>query len=277
MHTKRLIGIGLVLLVAVSLIATIAVRATAEPEQRDFASLDSKREAVDTSMNIYIPLLTAYSNEYVAALNDQRPAEQTDALRERYVTQLATEATSNTKLIDSMSSSLALRNESVDKAYTSFAASYTDVIEYYEQKTIDMTAISAAVAGPCSQVNNRNFASETVASDYVKSADICLKEISANKDGVSKEAAALLSSVETLFKERRDRFAEVETLDGIEQRAAQVTTLISFLDINTEVKAIQSTYEAADQAKITERAKKANTANEALARAIETAGKVIAQ
>ena len=269
----KLILILAVVIAALVALGMLAVNALRQPQKQDFAQLDTQRQVLDSSMNLYNPLVTGYSSDYTNVFSEERPAEESDAVKKDYVDMMERERTVNTERLDRMASSPALRNADVKQAFEPFRRNYQAVIDYYDQETQNLTNVIGSVAGSCTKLNKLNFAADGAASDYIKLADGCLKALNDAKSGSDADTKTLLGDVETIIKERRDKFNDAVGKEGVEESARQMIAVVSLLDFNTDLKTVQSKYESAVQKKYIDLVNKANESNAAFEKALDAAQK----
>ena len=258
--------------VAVALLAgagAVAASALRQPDRADFSRLDTERQIVDMSMNVYGPVFDGFSTDYGNGFTEERSADEQSALKAGYVETLDRDRRINTDRLDAMRSSVALKQPAVKKAFDSFDQRYFAVIDYYEQHAVNIASITESVAGECDMNNKLNVAKSTFAADYAKAADACLKSLASAKSASSGPSKKLLSDVETLIKKRRDAFNEATNKEGFEKNVAQMLALITLLDINTELKGIQEAYQTAVKTEYTKLVNDANESNEAFKKALK--------
>lgn len=253
----------------IAAVATIAVSALRQPDTADFVRLDYQRQAVDTSMNVYVPLFSGYTAEYANVFTEKRSADEQAALKAQYGETLETETKVNRDRLDGMRASTALKEPEVKSAFATYDKAYQAVIDYYEQYAVNVANISESVAGKCDLNRDLNVASATLAEDYTKAADVCLTALAEAKEGSDEPTKKLLTDVESLVKNRRDAFKKAIDKEGFEQTYTRLSALITLLSINTELNTIQTEYETVVKANYTELVDDANDANQALKRTLE--------
>lgn len=260
-----LIGaLGLVVLAAVAVMNLMK-----QPEKTDYQSLDTHRQIVDSSMNIYSPLLTGFSSEYTNLYVEERPTEEKEAYKKRYMEVLEQERRVNEAYLKRMGSSVALREPSVKEAFETFRSRYGAVISYYDQYAHDIASTIEAVTGPCARLSKLNVAKASYASDYTSAADTCLAALAEAKKTSDPTTDTLLADVEALIKTRRDKFEQTLGKEGFEKNAATILALVEMLDINADIKDIQEKYQAKVQTEYMALIDEANKANSALKDALK--------
>ena len=272
-RTLKLILIIAVVIAALVAIGMVAMNVLRQPAKQDFSQLDTQRQVLDSSMNLYNPLVTGYSSDYANVLGEERSTEETDAVRQDYVDMMERERKVNSERLDRMASSPALRDADVKRAFEPFRQNYQVVINYYDQETMNLTNVIGSVAGSCGKMNKLNFAVDSATTDYLKLADACLKALEGAKQGSDSDTTTLLTDVEGIIKERRDKFNEVVGKEGIEKSGRTMIAVVSLLDFNTDLKTVQTKYETAVQKKYTDLVNKANDSNEAFEKALDAAQK----
>ncbi len=261
---KRLLVAGSAAAVAlVAVIAVVLVNVTKQPTTADYKSLDIQRQVVDTSMNIYSPVFGDYSTDYSNVYAEERSGDDKTAVKSQYEDTLAKEQKVSTDRLKHMESSAALRKPAVKEAFERFSDKYGAIIDYYEQHTKNIAAITESVAGPCAVLSKLNVSATDYAAEYTKKADACLAALATAKKTSDGTTNKLLSEVDALIKERRDKFNEVAGKKDFELNIARLTALLSLLDINSEVKVIQSNYETTTKTEYTKLVNQANEANAA--------------
>lgn len=265
----KVIVIGLAAVVILTGGGLFAASALRQPETADYKRLDSQREAVDTSMNVYSPLFSGYSAEYANVFNEKRSADEQEALKEQYVKTLDTERRVNLDRLNAMRASVALKEQPVKDAYEKYDAAYRAVVEYYEQYAINLANISESIAGKCALNSDLNIGSATLAEDYTKAADACLAALSEAKKTSDEPTKKLLSDVENLVKQRRDAFKKAIGKEGFEQTVTETSALVTLLAINSELKTIQSDYETEVKTAYTKLVNQANESNESFKDALK--------
>ena len=269
----KLILILAVVIAALIAIGMVAMNVLRQPAKQDFSQLDTQRQVLDSSMNLYNPLVTGYSSDYANVLGEERSTEETDAVRQDYVDMMERERKVNSERLDRMASSPALRDADVKRAFEPFRQNYQAVINYYDQETMNLTNVIGSVAGSCGKMNKLNFAVDSATTDYLKLADACLKALEEAKQGSDSDTTTLLTDVEDIIKERRDKFNDVVGKEGIEKSGRTMIAVVSLLDFNTDLKTVQTKYETAVQKKYTDLVNKANDSNEAFEKALDAAQK----
>jgi hypothetical protein len=265
----KVIVIGLMAIIILAGGGVLAASALRQPDVADFKRLDSQREAVDTSMNIYSPLFSGYSTEYANVLNEKRSADEQVALKDQYVKSFETEYRVNTDRLNAMRSSLALKEQTVRAAFDTYDTAYRAVVEYYRQYALNVANIAEPIAGKCDLNSDLNVGSATLAEDYTKAADSCLAALSVAKETSDEPTKKLLGDVENLVKQRRDAFKKAIGKEGFEQTATKTLALITLLGINSELETIQSDYETVAKTEYTKLVNRANESNESLKAALK--------
>lgn len=265
----RLISLLLVTVAFIGLLVAVIIPMLRQPETADFKRLDLQRQAVDTSMNVYGPLLADYSGEYANAFNEDRSSDEQTALKERHAELLKMERTANIERLDTMRSSVALKKSEIKSAFQEYEAAYRAVVEYYDRYAANLAIMTETVAGKCDLNSDLNVASASIAEDYTKAADACLSALSSAKKTSDEPTKKMLSSVEKLVKTRRDAFSKAIGKEGLEGSATKISALASLLSVNSELKPIQSQYQADVKAEYTELVNRANDSNNALKKALQ--------
>lgn len=263
------IVIGLMAAIVVGGGGVLAVSALRQPEVADYKRLDSQRQAVDTSMNIYSPLFSGYTAEYANTFKEKRSADEQAALKKQYATMLDTERRVNIDRLNDMRSSVALKERPVKAAHAEYDTAYRAVVEYYEQYAINLANITESIAGKCDLNAELNVGSATLAQDYTKAADACLAALSEAKKTSDEPTKRLLSDVEKLVKQRREAFNDAIGKEGLEQTITKTTALLTLLSINSELTTIQSDYETEVKTEYTKLVNQANESNESLKDALK--------
>lgn len=259
---SKVIVIGLMAIIVLAGGGVLAASALRQPEAADYRRLDSQREAVDTSMNIYSPLFSGYSAEYANVFNEKRSTDEQAALKEQYAKTLDTERRVNLDRLNAMGASVALKEQPVKAAYDKYDAAYRAVVGYYEQYAVNLANISESIAGKCALNSDLNVGSATLAEDYTKAANACLAALSEAKKTSDEPTKKLLTDVENLVKERRDAFNKAIGKEGFERNVTNTLALITLLGINTELQTIQTNYETAVKTEYTKLVNQANESNE---------------
>jgi len=258
-----MLGAGAVVLLLVA--GWVVFRqATTTPKQADFAHLNNQRVILDTSMNAYDPLMTDYANAYINAYQEERPLEETTALRDDYRSQFEREMQANTNRLQQMESSVALREPAVADSFKTFKDRYEAVIGYYERYGRNVAVVAESVGGPCARLSELNVAKASYAADYVKAADTCLTKLDEAKKGSDEATTSLLTSVEKLVKERRTKFADTLGKDDFERSARLMMGLALMLGTNADVSKAQAEYQAKVDKEYIRLVEQANASNKDL-------------
>ncbi|MFI5491766.1 hypothetical protein [Actinoplanes sp. NPDC051859] len=269
-----IIAAAVVLVVGGGLVAVkLRQSDSAEPRPVVLANppqLDAERRALDMSMNIYSPVTDRFSIEYGTAFAEERPPAETAAIKAGVADVMERERLVNTGRLQYMETSVAaLGDPAVKDAFTTFKQRYGAVVDYYAQYRIDAANVTESVAGPCAKLAQVNFAKKSFATDYTQAADSCLAALAAAKQSSSPTATTLLTDVEGLVQKRRVSFEKAIGGEGARQTAANITALLTLLDVNEDLKVIQTRYETTEKTLYAKLVNDANSANEAFGAALK--------
>lgn len=255
---------GAIVVVLLAAGITALVNATKQPTADDFRRFDTQRTVLDLSMNVYNPLTTAFTRDYLGMVNESRSSDDRQELLRQYTEAFERDKRVNEDRLSRMAASPALKNSEVKEAFEEFQDRYTAVIAYYAQELKNRTNITESVAGKCAVMNKLNVATDDFAKNYTEAADACLQALKKAQETSDDTTDTLLKDVESIIKDRRDKFNAVGDGDEFEERIAQLTAIISLLGINSDVTKIQNKYLDVVTTKNEKLVKDANTANEKL-------------
>lgn len=273
----RIIAISLIAALFIVLGIWFAVSRTAGTERSDLIHLDNQRAIVDSSMNLYDPLVNKFSSRYSDVYLEEASDEDKQDVYDQETGRLKRESRVNLDRLRRMESSPALQKQEVANAFSEFKREYGAVIAYNDQMVINLTNIHRSVGGSCTSLHSMNIRAKEYAEEYVKAADGCLAALSSAKEGSDQETTELLSVPETLVqKQRVNAQAVVDSKDSFEHWAKSTLSAIALLDINKPLAEAQTKYEADVKAKysgLIEKANKSNTEFERILKdSLESAG-----
>lgn len=273
----RIIAISLIAALFIVLGIWFAVSRTAGTERSDLIRLDNQRAIVDSSMNLYDPLVNKFSSRYSDVYLEEASDEDKQDVYDQETGRLKRESRVNLDRLRRMESSPALQKQEVANAFSEFKREYGAVIAYNDQMVINLTNIHRSVGGSCTSLHSMNIRAKEYAEEYVKAADGCLAALSSAKEGSDQETTELLSVPETLVqKQRVNAQAVVDSKDSFEHWAKSTLSAIALLDINKPLAEAQTKYEADVKAKysgLIEKANKSNTEFERILKdSLESAG-----
>lgn len=273
----RIIAISLIAALFIVLGIWFAVSRTAGTERSDLIHLDNQRAIVDSSMNLYDPLVNKFSSRYSDVYLEEASDEDKQDVYDQETGRLKRESRVNLDRLRRMESSPALQKQEVANAFSEFKREYGAVIAYNDQLVINLTNIHRSVGGSCTSLHSMNIRAKEYAEEYVKAADGCLAALSSAKEGSDQETTELLSVPEALVqKQRVNAQAVVDSKDSFEHWAKSTLSAIALLDINKPLAEAQTKYEADVKAKysgLIEKANKSNTEFERILKdSLESAG-----
>lgn len=264
----KLLIVAVVAAAVIALGGWWAASALRQPETSDYKRLDAQRQAVDASMNVYLPLFSGYTDEYAAVFQEDRSQEEQALVKQPYVDTLEQDRKVNIDRLNDMRSSVAMKESSVKSAFNDFDTAYRAVVNYYVQYAQDIATISETIAGKCDLNSDLNVASASLADDYTKAANECLAALAEAKETSEGPTKTLLSDVETLVKTRRDAFKKAIGKEGFEGDITKLSALTTLLSINSEIRKIQDKYESDTKATYTKLVQRANESNESFEMAL---------
>ena len=86
---KKLIPIILSAVLAAAGLWFVVASFMAQPQNKDFSSLNVQRKVMKTTLEVYSPLLTEYSRVYLNAYAEDRSAEEIESIQRRFGARLA--------------------------------------------------------------------------------------------------------------------------------------------------------------------------------------------
>lgn len=268
---RRIIAISLIAVLLIALGVWFAVSRMAGTARSDLVHLNNQRAIVDSSMNLYEPLVEKFSTRYTTAFSDEASDEGKQRAFDEEAGRLKHESRINTDRLQRMESSPALHKQEVAAAFNEFKRAYSAVITYNDQLVTNVTGITRSVGGACASIHSKlNVTGEKYAEEYVGAADGCLAALSSAKEGSDQETTKLLSAVEGLIQKQRDSAQKVVgSQDSFERSAATIESALALLEINAPLNDAQRTYEADVLMKQTEIVDKANKSNTELERILK--------
>lgn len=232
-------------------------------ERLDVVRLDKQRVIVDSSMNLYDPLMQQFSARYSSVFSEDATEQEKAQVLNQEGEQLKRDSRTNMDRLELMGSSPALKEGEIGDAYSEFKDHYGAVISFNDQLLINSASITRSVGGPCSPLHSKmNIASESYPEDYVKAADVCLAALEAAKDGADAETTTLLTDVQDVIRGQRDK--QQEALDGkddFERAGKRMIAGLAILDINDALLKAQTKYEGTVNDKYTQLVGEANDSN----------------
>lgn len=235
---------GLIGVVAIAAMIMLFAAASAKPTQNDFVHFDNQRKVLDKSIESYNYMFDDFSTQYSAAFTEKRSDEHKKQLRDETTDLFKQEAELSRQRLNRMESSLATKDELVKAKFAEFKNNYESALDYYDEQLATATNVIGGIGGSCSELSKLNVAKKSYPQDYVKKADSCLAQLSDTKKlSNHKPAVTLLTNVENLVQERRDKMNEIKG-DDFASIAAKIQGLLLLLDINPLVEQYQTQYTA---------------------------------
>ena len=266
----RIIAIVLIAALAIALGVAIVVSLPRESEKSALKHLNNQREIVDTSMNLYSPLLDKYSTRYANAFVELAPDDAKKQVFDEEVGRLERDSKLNRERLQHMASSAALDDREVAKAFKEFESAYGKIVDYNDQLVVNVTNVTRSVSGACGTLNKSNLTGENSAEEYVATADSCLTAVSKAKKGSDPETKTLLAVVEKVVGKQRAAMQKlVEADDNVNEFIATGELLLAFLDVNAPLAEATEKWESSTRANYNALVEEANASNEALERALE--------
>ena len=255
--------------ILITIAVFVTVSATAQPTKTDFVHLENRRKVVDISTDSFSPIFTEFSAAYQTAHTENQSNEARQELKEAMLSKFEDEKDIGEKRMRTMSGSIALKNPQVHKEFEAFKVAYEDAIMYTDEYARTSTAIVEAVSGSCGKVTKLEPSDEGYAENFVDASDTCLTKLADAKQNVSPSGKEMLTSLEKVFKERRDAFKKVvDESDEFQRNLMRVQALVSVLGINSELQSIQKKYESAATKEYDEVASSFNSASETLSKTL---------
>ncbi len=270
-RTALIIVIVVLALVGTGVGVWLTTSRSSGPNKADVVRLDKERTIVDTSMNLYDPLVQQFTARYTNAVSEDAEKPEIEQVLSKEGEVLQRESRANLDRLEHMTTSPALQAKDVADAFGAFKEHYGAVIAYQDQQVINTVNITRSVGGPCAPLHTElNVASETYPEDYVKTADACLAALAGAKDKADAETVQLLTDIEKVIKEQRDKQQKaVEAKSEFERLALKTTAAVGLLDINQAFAKARTTYETTVKAKQTKLVEDANNSNKALETALK--------
>lgn len=267
----RIIAISVIAALLIALGIWFVGSRTAGTDRADFVHLNNQRVILDSSMNLYDPLVSKFSTRYSTAFAEEASDQDKQQVFDQETGRLKRESSINLGRLQRMESSSALDKQEVADAFDAFKREYGAVITYNDQLAINLANIARSVGGPCAAIHSKlNVAGEKYAEEYVGVADKCLAALSSAKEGSDEETTKLLSDVEALIQKQRDSAqAAVDSEDGFDRSVANIYAGLALLDINKPLTEAQTKYEADVKTKYAELVNKANKSNSEFERVLK--------
>ncbi|MGR0158733.1 hypothetical protein [Paenarthrobacter nitroguajacolicus] len=233
------------------------------PGRADVVRLDKQRVIVDSSMDLYDPLVQQFSGRYSSVISEKAGQTEEDKVLGQDGERIVRESQANRDRLEQMGASPSLQDQEVSESFNRFKDQYGAVIAYNDQLKTNTTNITRSVGGPCAALHSTlNVASETYATDYVKIADDCLAALVTAKDGADAETTTLLTEVEAVIRGQRDKQqAVLDSKDAFERLSKSTIAGLALLDINDAFAKAQTTYETATKDKYSKIIESANSSN----------------
>ncbi|MGP0223462.1 hypothetical protein [Paenarthrobacter sp. NCHU4564] len=240
-------------------------------QRADVARLDKQRVIVDTSMNLYDPLVQDFTARYTNVVSESADEQEKETVLQQETERLQRESRTNRARLDQMAESPALGDGSLADAFNRFKEHYGAVVDYNDQRITNTANITRSVGGPCAPLHaDLNVTSPTYAEDYVKTADACLGALADAKDTSDPATVELLTGIEGVIKGQRDKQQEVlDATSELERLAKRTTAGVALLDINDALGKVRTTYETAVKESSTKLVDEANSSNEELGRVLK--------
>lgn len=257
MHRKKLLIVGSLMIIITAFLG-LWLLLSPKPSQNDYVHLDNQRKILDKSIESYNYMLEDFSADYLTQYLEKRSDDDKKSVLNLGVKRFDQEAELSRERLSQMQSSPASSNDMVQPKFADFKKNYESALNYYDARLITNAFVISSINGSCAELSKQNFGKSSFPQAYVKVADECLADLAeAKKNVTQKPAITLLSSVEKLVKERRDKLNEVQG-DNFEGNVAKIEGILLILDINSQVKEFQTKYAAESQAEYTSLATKVN-------------------
>jgi hypothetical protein len=259
----RILAISVIAVLCIALGVWFAGSRMAGTERQGLVRLNNQRAIVDTSMNLYKPLVNKFSDRYTDAFSIEASDQDKQRVFDEETGRLEREARINHDRLMRMEQSPALRKQEVADAFKVFQQEYAAVVAYNEQRVTDQAAIARSIGGACASIHSKfNVSGENYAEEYVKAADGCLSALASGKEGSGEETTKLLSDVETVISKQRGTAQKVvESKDRFDRSMARIESGLALLDINKPLSEAQTKYETDVNAKYSGLIEKANKSN----------------
>lgn len=240
-------------------------------QRADVESLDKQRGIVDSSMNLYDPLLEEFTARYTNVVAEEEDEQAKEQVFNRESDLIKRESAANTGRLDAMAASPVTQEAEIAEAFRRFKDQYGAVIAYNDQRLINTANITRSVGGPCAPLHkDLNVSGGNYAQEYVTTADSCLLALAGAKDTADADTVQLLGGIEEVIKGQRAKQQEVlDATDDLARLAKRTTAGVALLEINEALSKVRTTYEDAVKASSTKLVDDANASNAELERLLK--------
>ncbi|GGJ19303.1 hypothetical protein GCM10010052_15830 [Paenarthrobacter histidinolovorans] len=240
-------------------------------QRADVERLDKQRGIVDSSMNLYDPLLEEFTARYTNVVAEEEDEQAKEQVLNRESDLIKRESAANTGRLDAMAASPVTQEAEIAEAFRRFKDQYGAVIAYNDQRLINTANITRSVGGPCAPLHkDLNVSGGNYAQEYVTTADSCLLALAGAKDKADADAVQLLGGIEEVIKGQRAKQQEVlDATDDLARLAKRTTAGVALLEINEALNKVRTTYEEAVKASSTKLVDDANASNAELERLLK--------
>lgn len=257
MNRTRLLIISAVSIAVLALLG-VWFLVSPKPTQNDFVHFDNQRKILDKSIESYNYMLEDFSAVYLEEYREKRSDQDKKLVLDQASERFYQEAQLSRDRLGQMEASPVSSNDEVKAKFVEFKKNYESALNFYDARLTANANIISAINGSCAELSKQNFGKTSFPRAYVKTADLCLTDLAnAKKNVTQKPALTLLTSVEKLVRERRDKFDEVKA-DDFEGNAAKIEGILLLVDINFQVKKFQTQYAADSKAEYSSFATKVN-------------------
>ncbi|MFK4640332.1 hypothetical protein [Paenarthrobacter histidinolovorans] len=240
-------------------------------QRADVERLDKQRGIVDSSMNLYDPLLEEFTARYTNVVAEEEDEQAKEQVFNRESDLIKRESAANTGRLDAMAASPVTQEAEIAEAFRRFKDQYGAVIAYNDQRLINTANITRSVGGPCAPLHkDLNVSGGNYAQEYVTTADSCLLALAGAKDKADADTVQLLGGIEEVIKGQRAKQQEVlDATDDLARLAKRTTAGVALLEINEALNKVRTTYEEAVKASSTKLVDDANASNAELERLLK--------
>ncbi len=240
-------------------------------QRADVERLDKQRGIVDSSMNLYDPLLEEFTARYTNVVAEEEDEQAKEQVFNRESDLIKRESAANTGRLDAMAASPVTQEAEIAEAFRRFKDQYGAVIAYNDQRLINTANITRSVGGPCARLHkDLNVSGGNYAQEYVTTADSCLLALAGAKDKADADTVQLLGGIEEVIKGQRAKQQEVlDATDDLARLAKRTTAGVALLEINEALNKVRTTYEEAVKASSTKLVDDANASNAELERLLK--------
>jgi len=240
-------------------------------QRADVERLDKQRGIVDSSMNLYDPLLEEFTARYTNVVAEEEDEQAKEQVLNRESDLIKRESAANTGRLDAMAASPMTQEAEIAEAFRRFKDQYGAVIAYNDQRLINTANITRSVGGPCAPLHkDLNVSGGNYAQEYVTTADSCLLALAGAKDKADADTVQLLGGIEEVIKGQRAKQQEVlDATDDLARLAKRTTAGVALLEINEALNKVRTTYEEAVKASSTKLVDDANASNAELERLLK--------